>query len=103
MGGRGRPARGRPPPGSGCVEGAWRGGGLVRVAFGRGGWPREVLARRGGLGGEAGVVWEGAGVARPPDTPSAERAAGDIEVRAPQRGIWGPATPPAIPVARAKG
>ena len=77
--------------------------GLVQVAFGPGWSPPEVLARAGGLGGETVVVVEGDVVARPPDMRNSELATGDIEVHAAQLEILGPATTPAIPVARAKG
>src|SRR5438094_361537 len=77
--------------------------GLVQVAFGPGWSPPEVLARAGGLGGETVVVVDGDVVARPPDMRNSELATGDIEVHAAQLEILGPATTPAIPVARAKG
>ncbi len=77
--------------------------GLVQVAFGPGWSPPEVLARAGGLGSETVVVVEGDVVARPPDMRNSELATGDVEVHAAQLEILGPATTPAIPVARAKG
>ena len=77
--------------------------GLVQVAFGPGWSPPEVLARAGGLGSETVVVVAGDVVARPPDMRNAELATGDVEVHAAELEILGPATTPAIPVARAKG
>ena len=77
--------------------------GLVQVAFGPGWSPPEVLARAGGLGSETVVVVAGDVVARPPDMRNAELATGEVEVHAAELEILGPATTPAIPVARAKG
>src|SRR5881409_2659266 len=77
--------------------------GLVQVAFGPGWSPPEVLARAGGLGSETVVVVAGDVVARPPDMRNADLATGDVEVHAAELEILGPATTPAIPVARAKG
>ena len=77
--------------------------GLVQVAFGPGWSPPEVLVRAGRLGSETVVVVAGDVVARPPDMRNAELATGDVEVHAAELEILGPATTPAIPVARAKG
>ena len=54
------------------------------------------------LGLETVVLIEGEVVARPEAMRNAELATGDVEVRATALQVVGPATPPAIPVARAR-
>ncbi len=77
--------------------------GIVQVSFNPSHTPAEVITRAGTLGNETVVIIEGEVVARPPEMRNADMASGDIEVRARSLEIVGPATPPAIPVARSKG
>ena len=77
--------------------------GIVQVSFNPSHTPAEVITRAGTLGNETVVLIEGEVVARPPEMRNVEMASGEIEVRARSLEIVGPATPPAIPVARSKG
>ena len=75
--------------------------GIVQVSFGDS-TPAEVRAIAAGLGLESVVLIEGVVVARPDAMRNAELATGDVEVQATSVRVVGPATPPAIPVARAR-
>ena len=77
--------------------------GIVQVSFNPTHTPAEVIARAGTLGNETVVLIEGEVVARPSAMRNPDMASGEIEVRARGLEIVGPATPPAIPVARSKG
>src|SRR5215208_4776622 len=75
--------------------------GIVEVSFDPSICPADVCAAAAALGPETVVLMEGNVVARPEAVRNAELATGDIEVRATALKVVGPATPPAIPVARA--
>jgi aspartyl-tRNA synthetase len=75
--------------------------GIVQVSFGDS-TPAKVRELAAGLGLETVVLIEGDVVARPDAMRNAELATGDVEVKATSVQIVGPATPPAIPVARAR-
>jgi aspartyl-tRNA synthetase len=77
--------------------------GLVQVSFDPAHAPAEVVARAASLGSESVVLIEGEVVARPAEMRNADMATGDVEVRGTSLQVVGPATPPAIPVARGKG
>jgi aspartyl-tRNA synthetase len=77
-------------------------GGIVQVSFDPRSCPPDVCAAAAALGPETVVLVEGEVVARPEAMRNPELATGDIEVRANALKIVGPATPPAIPVARAR-
>ena len=77
--------------------------GLVQVSFDPAHAPAEVIARAASLGNETVVLIEGEVVARPVEMRNADMATGEVEVRGRALEIVGPATPPAIPVARGKG
>jgi aspartyl-tRNA synthetase len=75
--------------------------GIVQVSFGDS-TPAEVRAVAAGLGLESVVLIEGTVVARPDAMRNSDLATGDVEVQATSVRVVGPATPPAIPVARAR-
>ena len=75
--------------------------GIVQVSFGDS-TPAEVRAIAAGLGLETVVLIEGLVVARPDAMRNSELVTGDVEVQATSVQVVGPATPPAIPVARAR-
>ena len=75
--------------------------GIVQVSFGDS-TPAEVRSIAAGLGLETVVLIEGVVVARPDAMRNSELATGDVEVQATSVKVVGPATPPAIPVARAR-
>jgi aspartyl-tRNA synthetase len=75
--------------------------GIVQVSFGDS-TPPEVRSIAAGLGLETVVLIDGVVVARPDAMRNAELATGDVEVQATAVKVVGPATPPAIPVARAR-
>jgi aspartyl-tRNA synthetase len=77
--------------------------GLVQVSFDPKWTPRDVIERAGKLGLETVVLVEGDVAARPTEMRNAEMETGEIEVRARDFRIVGPAETPAIPVARGKG
>ena len=77
-------------------------GGIVQVSFDPRFCPADVCAAAAALGPETVVLIEGEVVARPEAMRNPELATGDIEVRATALRVVGPATPPAIPVARAR-
>jgi aspartyl-tRNA synthetase len=77
--------------------------GIVQVSFDPKWTPADVIERAGKLGLETVVTIEGEVAARPSEMRNAEMETGEIEVRAKNFKIVGPAETPAIPVARGKG
>ncbi len=77
--------------------------GLVQVSFDPRWTPPDVLARAQRLGVESVVLLDGDVAERPPEARNAELPTGDIEVRATELRVVGPAVTPAIPVARGRG
>jgi aspartyl-tRNA synthetase len=77
--------------------------GLIQVSFDPKWTPTDVIERAGKLGLETVVLIEGEAAARPPEMRNSEMETGEIEVRARDFRIVGPAETPAIPVARGKG
>jgi aspartyl-tRNA synthetase len=77
--------------------------GIVQVSFDPKWTPADVIERAGKLGSETVITLEGEVAARPPEVRNAEMETGDIEVRARDFKIVGPAETPAIPVARGRG
>jgi aspartyl-tRNA synthetase len=77
--------------------------GLVQVSFDPKWTPADVIERAGKLGLETVITLEGEVAARPVEMRNAEMETGDIEVRASDFKIVGPAETPAIPVARGRG
>jgi len=77
--------------------------GLVQVSFDPKWTPAEVIDRAGKLGLETVIIVDGEAAARPVEMKNAEMETGDIEVRARDFQIVGPAETPAIPVARGRG
>jgi aspartyl-tRNA synthetase len=76
--------------------------GIVQVSFNPENCPADVCAAAARLGPETVVLIEGNVVARPAEGRNPELATGEVEVRATSLSVVGPATPPAIPVARAR-
>src|SRR3954465_6160228 len=76
--------------------------GIVQVSFNPETCPADVCAAAARLGPETVVLIEGEVVARPEAVRNPGLATGDVEVRASSLKVVGPATPPAIPVARAR-
>ena len=76
--------------------------GLVQISFDPRHCSPDVCAAAAALGLETVVLVEGEVVARPEAMRNPELATGDVEVRATGLTVVGPATPPAIPVARAR-
>jgi len=77
--------------------------GLAQIAFGPGWSPPDVLRLAGSLTPETVVEVEGSVAPRPEGQANVELPTGEVEVRAGALRIVGPATVPAIPVARVKG
>ena len=77
--------------------------GLVQVSFDPKWTPPDVIERAGKLGLETVILLEGEVAARPSEMRNAEMETGEIEVRAADFQIVGPAGTPAIPVARGRG
>jgi len=77
--------------------------GIVQVSFDPKSTPAEVIDRAGKLGLETVIIVEGDVMARPAEMRNPEMDTGEIEVRARDFQIVGPAETPAIPVARGKG
>jgi aspartyl-tRNA synthetase len=77
--------------------------GIVQVSFDPRWTPPDVLHRAAAVGVESVVLIDGEIAARPPDSRNPELPTGDVEVRATAMQLAGPATTPAIPVARGKG
>jgi aspartyl-tRNA synthetase len=76
--------------------------GLVQVSFDPKWTPAPVIAAAAALGAECVVLVEGAVAARPEAMRNAEMGTGEVEVHATALEIVGPATVPAIPVARGR-
>jgi aspartyl-tRNA synthetase len=76
--------------------------GIVQVSFDPKHCPTDVCAAASALGPETVVLVEGEVVARPEAMQNSELSTGDVELRATALTVAGPATPPAIPVARAR-
>jgi aspartyl-tRNA synthetase len=77
--------------------------GLVQVSFDPRYASADVMSRAAALGAEAVVLVSGEIVARPTEMRNPDLGTGDVEVRASDLRVVGPATAPAIPVARARG
>ncbi len=77
--------------------------GIVQISFDPKGTSTAVIERAGKLGLETVVIVEGEVAARPTEMRNSEMETGDVEVRALDFQIVGPAETPAIPVARGKG
>ena len=77
--------------------------GIVQVSVDPGSIDKASLEQALGAGSESVVLVEGEVVARPEDMRNVEMATGEVEVRATSVRVVGPATPPAIPVARGRG
>lgn len=77
--------------------------GIVQVSFDPRWAAAEAIDRAGKLGLETVIIVDGEVAARPPEMRNAEMETGDIEVRARDFQIVGPAETPAIPVARGRG
>ena len=77
--------------------------GIVQVSFGTAWAAADVIAAAAAVGVESVVLVEGAVIAREAATRNPDMATGEIEVRADSLRVVGPATTPAIPVARGKG
>ncbi|HJR40814.1 MAG TPA: aspartate--tRNA ligase [Gemmatimonadaceae bacterium] len=78
-------------------------GGLVQVSFDPKTVDASLIEQAAALTPETVVLIEGEVVARPPTMRNRELATGDVEVRPVSLRVVGPATIPAIPVARGKG
>ncbi len=77
--------------------------GIVQVAFNPDWCDSDVVERAQSVGHENVVLVEGTVVARPADARNSELETGDVEVRATDFRIVGPAETPPIPVWRTKG
>ncbi|HEY3745734.1 MAG TPA: aspartate--tRNA ligase [Gemmatimonadaceae bacterium] len=77
--------------------------GIVQVSFDPRWAAADVIERAGKLGLETVILIEGEVAARPAEMRNAEMETGDIEVRARDFQVVGPAETPAIPVARGRG
>jgi len=78
-------------------------GGLVQVSFDPKWTPANVIERAGKLSLETVITIDGEVAARPAEMRNPEMETGEVEVRARDFQIVGPAETPAIPVARGKG
>ncbi|MFL5639499.1 MAG: aspartate--tRNA ligase [Gemmatimonadaceae bacterium] len=77
--------------------------GLVQVSFDPKWTPTEVIERAGKLGLETVVTVDGEVAARPAEMRNPDMETGEVEVRARDFRVVGPAETPAIPVARGRG
>ncbi len=77
--------------------------GMVQVSFDPQRVDAALVARTGALGAETVVLIEGVVAARPADGANADLPTGAIEVHGTALTVVGPATTPAIPVARGRG
>jgi aspartyl-tRNA synthetase len=77
--------------------------GLIQISFDPRYSPQEAVQLASSLSPESVVLVEGEVVARPSEMRNPELPTGDVEVRARSIRLVGPATPPAIPVARVRG
>ena len=76
--------------------------GIVQVSFDPRYCPSDLCATAASVGQETVVLVEGEVVARPEAMRNSELRTGDVEVRATRLTVVGPASTPAIPVARAR-
>ena len=76
--------------------------GIVQISFDPRFTPDEAVVLAATLTPESVVLLEGEVVARPTEMRNPDIATGDVEVRAKQLAIVGPAIPPTIPVARVR-
>ncbi len=76
--------------------------GIVQVSFDPRYVDADVLERAASIGNETVVLVEGTVVARPAEMRNIDVETGEVEIRARNVRVVGPATPPAIPVARAR-
>jgi aspartyl-tRNA synthetase len=74
--------------------------GIVQLSFDPRWTPADVMAVAASAGTESVVLAEGEVAPRPGDMRNADMGTGDVEVRVTALRVVGPATPPAIPVAR---
>ncbi len=77
--------------------------GIVQVSFGPDWTPPDVLERSGDVGMESVVLVRGVVERRPQDARNPEMSTGQVEVRATELELVGPAETPPIPVWRTKG
>jgi len=77
--------------------------GLVQVSFDPRYASADVMSQAAALGAETVVLVSGEIVGRPAEMRNPELGTGDVEVRATDLRVVGPASAPAIPVARARG
>jgi len=77
--------------------------GIVQVSFGPDWTPAEVIEDASDVGTESVVLVRGVVEARPEEARNPEMKTGDVEVRATELSVVGPAATPAIPVWRTKG
>ena len=77
--------------------------GVVQVSFGTEWTAAGTIAAAAAVGVESVVLIEGVVTARAPETRNPEMNTGEVEVRATSIEVVGPASTPAIPVARGKG
>ncbi|HUF29870.1 MAG TPA: aspartate--tRNA ligase [Gemmatimonadaceae bacterium] len=77
--------------------------GIVQISCNPDSAPAEVMLAAASAGAETVLLIEGEVVARPLEMRNPDLPSGDVEVRATGVNVVGPATTPAIPVARAKG
>jgi aspartyl-tRNA synthetase len=77
--------------------------GLIQVSFDPKWTPTDVIERAGRLGLETVIMIDGEVANRPVEMRNADMETGDVEIRARDFQIVGPAETPAIPVARGKG
>ena len=77
--------------------------GIVQVSFGTGWTDAAAITAAAAVKVESAVLVEGVVVAREPTTRNPQMNTGEIEVHATSLRVVGPATTPAIPVARGKG
>ncbi len=76
--------------------------GIVQISFDPKHCAADVCAAAAALGPETVVLIEGEVVARPDAMRNPELSTGEVEIRGASLRVVGPATPPAIPVARAR-
>ena len=77
--------------------------GIVQVSFGPDWTPADAIEKAAGVGAESVVLVGGVVGRRPEDARNPHMATGDVEVRATDLEVVGPAATPAIPVWRTKG
>ncbi|MGH7624316.1 MAG: OB-fold nucleic acid binding domain-containing protein, partial [Gemmatimonadaceae bacterium] len=77
--------------------------GIIQASFDPAVVGVETLELAAAVGRESVVLVEGEVVARPPEGRNTALATGDVEIKARALRVLGPATTPAIPVARTRG